>query len=80
MGRVQSGSANDVLMSDRLLDASPKPKGAQIFSKTGAAPGNNHHRYGGNFLFVDGRQESSPGPVPFAWSWPSEVTLLNPEP
>ncbi|HXJ55205.1 MAG TPA: hypothetical protein VNU68_00950 [Verrucomicrobiae bacterium] len=79
MGRLQTNPPSDVLMSDRLLDASPKPKGAQAFSATGRPPGNNHHKYGGNFLFVDGRQESASGPIPFALTWPADVTLLNPE-
>jgi len=79
MGRVKSDSSSEVLMSDRLIDASPKAQGAQVFSTNGRGPGNNHHRYGGNFLFVDGRQESSPGPVLFALSWSSNVTLLNPD-
>jgi len=80
MGRRQTNEPGEVLMSDRLLDAFPKAQGAPAFSRNGQAPGNNHHRYGGNFLLVDGRQESSSGPAPFALNWPAEVTLLNPNP
>lgn len=67
-----------VLMSDRWVDAKPKPKGATVFSTDGQAPGNNHHRYGGNFLLTDGEVHTS-GPVaPFTIEWPNDVIRLNP--
>jgi len=80
MGWTQTNDSTAVLMSDRLLDALPKTKGTPVFSKTGSPPGNNHHQYGGNFLFVDGRQDSVRGPAPFTLAWPESVTLLNPKP
>lgn len=69
-----------LLMSDRLRDTAPKAEGATVFSPDGKSPGNNHHRYGGNFLFCDGRVEPSSARAPFALSWPETVVLLNPKP
>jgi len=77
MGREQTESTA-VLMSDQLVDTQPKQKGTPVFSVTGSAPGNNHHKYGGNFLYVDGRQEASSSTAPFALNWPAGVSLLNP--
>jgi len=79
MGRAQSETTN-VLMSDRLVDTQPKPSGGVAFSTTGDKPGNNHHKYGGNFLFVDGRLEASGPKVPFPLAWGEGVVLLNPKP
>jgi len=79
MGRQLTESTN-VLMSDRLVDTQPKQPGARVFSATGSAPGNNHHKYGGNFLYVDGRQEASSSTASFALTWPTDVVLLNPKP
>lgn len=78
MGRRLS-DANAVLMSDRQIDSQPKPAGAQFFSRDGKPPGNNHHKFGGNFLFTDGRTESAGTSVPFAIAWPTNVTFLNPK-
>jgi prepilin-type processing-associated H-X9-DG protein len=66
-------------MSDRQIDTLPKPAGAPVFSTDGKPPGNNHHKYGGNFLFTDGHTESSGPKAPFVIAWPTNVTLLNPK-
>lgn len=79
MGRRATG-AHEVLMSDKLVDTQAKPAGAQAFSTTGRAPGNNHHQHGGNFLFADGSVERTPARLPFPLAWPPEVALLNPRP
>ena len=79
MGRRLT-DANAVLMSDRQIDAQPKPPGAVAFSSDGKPPGNNHHKYGGNYLFTDGHTESSGASAPFALAWPTNVTFLNPKP
>jgi hypothetical protein len=80
MGRAVTNDSGDLLMTDRQVDTLPKAAGAPVFSTTGKAPGNNHHKYGGNYLFVDGRIEpgaaSATFPIPIA----SGVTLLNPKP
>jgi hypothetical protein len=73
-------STPEALMADRLVDTAPKPSGAPLFSKSGAAPGNNHHRYGGNILLTDGQQKGMPVTTPTALNWPKEVVLLNPKP
>jgi prepilin-type N-terminal cleavage/methylation domain-containing protein len=41
------------LMSDRQVDTQPKFVGEYVFSPNGRSPGNNHHKYGGNFLLCD---------------------------
>src|SRR5436190_817585 len=51
-----------------------------LFSLDGKKPGNNHHKYGGNFLFVDGRLEMSNAKAPFPLPLTNGVVLLNPRP
>jgi prepilin-type N-terminal cleavage/methylation domain-containing protein len=80
MGRTINDGANQLLMSDALVDARPKEVGRKIFSADGKKPGNNHNRFGGNLMFCDGQVQSS-GPqasVPIAV--PAGVSLLNPKP
>jgi prepilin-type N-terminal cleavage/methylation domain-containing protein/prepilin-type processing-associated H-X9-DG protein len=77
MGRKLS-DAGAVLMSDRQVDAQPKPVGTPIFSRDGKPPGNNHHQFGGNFLFTDGHTETTSATATFAVAWPTNVTFLNP--
>lgn len=79
MGRRLT-DANALLMSDRQINTLPKNQGDQVFSRTGKPPGNNHHKYGGNYLFTDGRLEMSSSTAPFTIAWPEGVVLLNPKP
>jgi prepilin-type N-terminal cleavage/methylation domain-containing protein/prepilin-type processing-associated H-X9-DG protein len=72
--------AQAVLMSDRLVDTLPKNAGDDAFSLTGKPPGNNHHKYGGNFLFADGHMEMTPAHIPFPLATNKGVVLLNPRP
>ncbi len=79
MGRgLTDGAA--ALMSDRQIDTRPKSAGQAAFSTTGRAPGNNHSKYGGNFLFGDGHLQTTPATIPFSLTWPQDVVLLNPKP
>lgn len=80
MGRALTNDPGDLLMTDRQINAQPKAKGAQIFSADGDAPGNNHHKYGGNYLFVDGRLEQSAALARFPIAAVPGVVLLNPKP
>lgn len=73
-------NAAAVVMSDRQVNTQPKIKGERIFSGTGKAPGNNHHKYGGNVLFSDGHLEMSGSLAPVPVKWPQGVVLLNPKP
>jgi prepilin-type N-terminal cleavage/methylation domain-containing protein len=75
-----SPNAQMVLMSDRQVDVRSKQKGDQVFSLTGQSPGNNHHKYGGNFLLGDGSVQGSSPEAPFSLVIPSGVVLLNPKP
>jgi hypothetical protein len=80
MGRALTNDPGELLMTDRQIDTLPKAKGAQMFSADGAAPGNNHHQYGGNYLFVDGRLEQSAALARFPVTALPGVVLLNPKP
>ncbi len=72
--------AQQALMSDRQVNTQPKNAGDYAFSSTGKPPGNNHHKYGGNFLFGDGHMEMTPAQVPFSLAVIQGVVLLNPRP
>jgi len=79
MGRRLDTPQNP-LMSDRQVDAQPKHPGEIIFSTTGKAPGNNHHKFGGNFLLGDGSVQDSPAQLTFSLAAAPGVMLLNPKP
>jgi hypothetical protein len=72
--------AQELLMTDKQVNVQPKVAGQTVFSSTGKAPGNNHHKYGGNYLFADGRMEMSSAIAPFSVVWTQGVVLLNPKP
>jgi prepilin-type N-terminal cleavage/methylation domain-containing protein len=74
------GGAGTLLMSDRQASVLPKAAGEAVFSRDGKPPGNNHHKFGGTFLFADGRTEASGPDATFAIAWPTNVTFLNPKP
>jgi prepilin-type N-terminal cleavage/methylation domain-containing protein/prepilin-type processing-associated H-X9-DG protein len=73
-------NAQEVLLSDRQVDTQPKRAGEIIFSPNGKSPGNNHHKYGGNFLFGDGSVQSSPAQLAFPLAVAPGAVLLNPKP
>ena len=74
--RAENGT--ELLMSDQQIDTRPKPVGAQVFSTDGKKPGNNHHKYGGNLLYVDGRAEKISAVTPYSLIATQGVVLLNP--
>ena len=59
------GDAQQPLMSDRQINTLPKQAGDQVFSTNGKPPGNNHYKYGGNFLFGDGHADLTPPQLRF---------------
>lgn len=79
MGRRQT-DARLPLMSDRQIDTKPKVSHGQVFSEDGGKPANNHHKYGGVFLFSDGSTEQSPATAAMALPLGPNVVLLNPKP
>jgi prepilin-type N-terminal cleavage/methylation domain-containing protein/prepilin-type processing-associated H-X9-DG protein len=78
MGR-RPGDAQEVLMTDRQVDALSKTNGQLMFSDSGKAPGNNHRKAGGSLLFCDGHAESSPVLAPFSIVLTQGIVLLNPK-
>lgn len=77
MRRYMTNSAQ-VLMSDRQVDTQAKAAGQAVFSTTGKPPGNNHRKFGGNFLFCDGHTEMSPAMAQLALGLTNGEVLLNP--
>lgn len=83
MGRRLQSSPDGpqtILMSDRQVDTEPKRAGEYVFSRNGKSPGNNHHKYGGNFLMSDGSVQASGPQLTFSLAVPPGVVLLNPKP
>lgn len=80
MGRWLAESAGQPLMSDEQINTRPKAAGELVFSADGKKPGNNHNKYGGNFLFCDGSIQASPAKSDFNLSTTAPVVLLNPKP
>jgi prepilin-type N-terminal cleavage/methylation domain-containing protein len=72
--------ANEVLVSDAQVNTLAKQKGELVFSPNGKKPANNHHKYGGNFLFCDGGLKMSSAKAPFPLPLTNGVVLLNPKP
>jgi prepilin-type processing-associated H-X9-DG protein len=79
MGRDTNDSGG-FIMSDRQINALSKNAGDQVFSLDGKAPGNNHHKYGGNVLFCDGSVQSTPPVATFSLAFSNGIVLLNPKP
>ena len=79
MGR-RAADSQQVLMSDQQVSTQSKAAGEYVFSSTGKPPGNNHGKLGGNFLFCDGRAESSAPRTPFSLVLTQGIVLLNPNP
>ena len=79
MGAKLDGSQTR-LMSDRQVNTAPKYAGEFVFSANGKPPGNNHHKYGGNFLLGDGSLQFSPALLTFSLAATPGVVLLNPKP
>ena len=77
---LQLDTPQSVLMSDRQVDTQPKVAGEFVFSPNGKSPGNNHHKYGGNFLLCDGSVQPSPAQLTFSLAATQGVVLLNPKP
>jgi len=79
MGRRLEGPQTP-LLSDRQVNAEPKRAGEMVFSPDGKPPGNNHHKFGGNFLFSDGSVEFSPAQLTFSLAASPGIVLMNPKP
>lgn len=77
---LRDADAGVPLMSDRQVSLESKPAGAALFSADGDAPGNNHHQYGGNVLFVGGDVQTSKPRAEFSLAPTQQVVLLNPKP
>ena len=62
------------------MNTAPKYTNDLVFSETGYSPGNNHSKYGGNFLFGDGSVLSSGPRLTFPLAPLPGAVLLNPKP
>ena len=76
----RAADAGEPLMSDRQLNTAPRNQGEPLFSLNGTAPGNNHHKFGGNVLFVGGDVKMSRAKAEFSLCPTQTVVLLNPKP
>ena len=79
MGRT-AADGELVLASDKQVDTQAKRAGDKVFSDSGKVPGNNHHKFGGTFLFCDGGIKSSPSAASIPLPLATNVVLLNPKP
>ena len=79
MGR-RVDSPQNFLCADRLVDTRPKRAGDFVFSPDGKSPGNNHHKFGGNFLLGDGSVTASPARLELPAIETNGIILLNPKP
>ena len=77
---LRADDADAPLMSDRQVNTGLKQTGDLLFSSSGDAPGNNHHKYGGNVLSVGGEIETSKARAEFSLAPTQQVVLLNPKP
>jgi len=80
MGWKLSDGAGHPLLSDEQVNTQPKQAGQLVFSLDGKKPGNNHHQYGGVFLFCDGAIQTSPAESKLNLTPPANGFLLNPKP
>lgn len=80
MGQTSESGPAQPLVTDAQVNTSPKRTGEMLFAREDKRPGNNHHRYGGNILFADGRIEESPPASAFDLLPTNRVILLNPRP
>jgi len=80
MGRDTNSPAEAFLMSDRQINTWSKNIGDQVFSLDGKSPGNNHSKFGGNFLFCDGSVQTTMPLATFSLAFSNGIVLLNPKP
>ena len=80
MGWTLTDGAGAPLMSDAQINTAPKAPGQPVFSLDGKKPGNNHNKFGGNFLFGDGNVQFSPARLTLTLPSATNVILLNPKP
>jgi prepilin-type N-terminal cleavage/methylation domain-containing protein len=78
MGRAPKPPSKEPLITDEQVNTGSKASGSLLFSADGKGAGNNHRRFGGNVLRVDGSIQwlSATSAVPL--SFPNTVRLLNP--
>ena len=77
---LRSVDSTQPLLSDTQVNTQPKLSGAILFSTDGKGLGNNHDRFGGNLLFVDGRTEETRPKSSLVLTQAAGVILLNPVP
>ena len=78
MGITTKAPPEQWIMADSLSNTNAHAAGELIFSSDGEKPGNNHDKYGGVILFVDGRAEISKPQAKFPITVPNGAKILNP--
>jgi prepilin-type N-terminal cleavage/methylation domain-containing protein len=78
MGFDKSAAVGQALITDAQVDTSWKKAGSQIFSPDGKGAGNNHDRFGGNILCVDGSITSTKAKASGDLLVSTNIVLLNP--
>jgi prepilin-type N-terminal cleavage/methylation domain-containing protein len=78
MGLTSKAAPDQWIMADWLLDTKPHAKGELIFSSDGEGTANNHDKFGGVILFIDGSAEISKPNAEFAITTPKGTKILNP--
>lgn len=78
MGWSANAPSTTPVLSDWQIDTLPKKAGRQLFSPDGKGPGSNHHKYGGNVMFLDGEAKKSKPKAAFDLLFPTNIILLNP--
>ena len=77
-GLTTQAATDQFLMADWLVNTLPKKAGDLAFSGDGKKPGNNHDKFGGVILFVDGRVETTGTNPTFDLQSPPGARILNP--
>ncbi len=78
MGITTNDGPDTVIVSDRQVDTLPKRMGQQLFSRDGKKPADNHGKYGGNYITLNGESASSGPTAKRDFLFDTNIVLLNP--
>jgi prepilin-type N-terminal cleavage/methylation domain-containing protein len=78
MGVTTNEGPDTAILSDRQIDTAPKRMGQQLFSITGKKPADNHGKYGGNYITLNGESFSTGPTAKRDFLFDTNIVLLNP--